>query len=54
MTIFMDGTGITPGTAKCNCGPECEMPCWQRIGLAPACAACGCPPFEDDDEQAAA
>lgn len=45
MDVFLDGTGITPGTEKCHCGPECEFPCWQRLGIAPACEGCGCPPF---------
>ena len=40
--IFIDGTGITPGTEKCHCTSECEFPCWQRLGWAPACAECGC------------
>lgn len=51
MTVFLDGTGITPGSEKCKCGPECEMPCWQRIGIADACGACGCPPFPDDEPE---
>jgi hypothetical protein len=46
--VFMDGTGITPGTEKCGCGPNCEFPCWQRLGWAPACRECGCPPFEEE------
>jgi hypothetical protein len=29
------------------------MPCWQRVGIADACPDCGCPPFPDDDEEAA-
>jgi hypothetical protein len=40
--IFADGTGITPGTEECKCGHECEFPCWQRLGIAPPCGACGC------------
>jgi hypothetical protein len=50
MDVFLDGTGITPGTEKCHCGPECEFPCWQRLGIAPACEGCGCPPFPDEEE----
>ena len=42
MTMFLDGTGITPGSEKCQCSEECEFPCWQRIGIASACVACGC------------
>ena len=40
--IFMDGTGVTPGTQKCRCDHECEFPCWQRLGIAPPCGGCGC------------
>lgn len=40
--IFLDGTGITPGTEKCRCGPDCEFPCWQRLGIADPCPECGC------------
>ena len=40
--IFIDGTGITPGTEKCQCGKDCEFPCWQRLGWAPPCRECGC------------
>jgi hypothetical protein len=50
--VFVDGTGITPGTEKCQCGPECEFPCWQRLGLASACTECGCLPFPAEDDQA--
>jgi hypothetical protein len=50
--IFVDGTGITPGTEKCQCTIECEFPCWQRLGIAPACEACECPPLpKENDEQ---
>lgn len=44
--IFIDGKVNTPA---CNCGPDCEMPCWQRVGIADACKGCGCPPFEGDE-----
>jgi hypothetical protein len=47
MTMFIDGTGITPGSEKCCCTPECDFPCWQRLGLGPACEFCGCPPFPE-------
>jgi hypothetical protein len=47
--IFLDGTGITPGSEKCKCDSRCEFPCWQRIGWAPACPTCGCPPFPPDE-----
>ena len=40
--IFIDGTGVTPGSEGCQCSNECEFPCWQRLGMAPACEACGC------------
>ena len=26
--IFIDGD-----PPNCNCGLDCEMPCWQRVGL---------------------
>lgn len=44
--IHIDGKVNTPA---CNCGPDCEMPCWQRVGIADACSGCGCPPFEGDE-----
>lgn len=40
--LFVDGTGVTPGSEGCKCGADCEFPCWQRLGMAPACGACGC------------
>ncbi len=49
--IFMDGTRITPGTEGCKCGPRCEHPCFLRIGIAPACQSCGCPPLPEEDEE---
>lgn len=48
--VFLDGTGITPGTEECKCDNGCEFPCWQRLGWAPACSACGCPSFPDEPE----
>lgn len=33
----------------CRCRPECEMPCHDRVGIAAACQACGCPSFPEDD-----
>lgn len=50
---FVDGTGITPGTEGCCCTNACEMPCWQRLGIAPACGVCGCPPFPGDNNRSA-
>lgn len=44
---FVDGSDRMPG---CNCGPECSMPCWQRVGIAPACDACGCAAFAADPD----
>lgn len=39
-SLFLDGQANTP---KCHCGPDCEMPCWQLIGLTEdGCTACGC------------
>lgn len=26
----------------CSCGPDCEFPCWQRLGIANPCVDCGC------------
>lgn len=48
--VFIDGTGVTPGTEACRCTNECEHPCWMRVGLAPACRSCNCPPFPEDVE----
>lgn len=47
---FLDGNRVTPGTEKCKCGPDCEMPCWQRIGLTsqPCCPDCGPLPSDED------
>ena len=43
--VIFDGSVNHPG---CRCGDECGMPCWQRIGVAPACEQCGCDAFADD------
>lgn len=51
MSVFLDGTGITPGSEQCKCGKDCEFPCWQRVGWASACSSCGCPPFPDEEEE---
>jgi hypothetical protein len=40
MTVFTDGTGVTPGTENCKCRKDCEFPCWQRLGWAPPCPTC--------------
>jgi hypothetical protein len=42
MSAFVDGDRVTPGTERCVCGPECEFPCWQRLGLTsePCCPGC--------------
>lgn len=50
MTAFVDGTGWTPGTEGCRCPPDCEHPCWMRIGIAPPCEVHGCPDFDTDDD----
>jgi hypothetical protein len=42
---FIDGSDNYPG---CRCGDDCAMQCWTRVGIAPACEACGCDPFPDD------
>lgn len=45
--IFLDGALNTPG---CVCGPDCEMPCWQLVGLTDdPCGACGCPAARPDE-----
>lgn len=41
---FLDGNQNVPG---CQCAGDCEMPCWQRDGIAEACPTCGCPPFTE-------
>jgi hypothetical protein len=46
---FFDGTRITAGSEKCRCANDCEFPCWQRLGIAEACGACGCPPLPEDE-----
>lgn len=28
----------------CRCHSSCEFPCWQRVGWATPCEACGCQP----------
>lgn len=41
----MTGSIIFDGTQRmkaCKCSPDCEFPCWQRVGIAPACEACEC------------
>jgi hypothetical protein len=43
--VFVDGSVNHDG---CNCGDECSLPCWQRVGVAPACERCGCAPFAGD------
>lgn len=49
MSMFMDGDRVTPGTERCVCGPDCEFPCWQRIGLTETPCCKGCAPLGDDD-----
>ena len=48
---FMDGNRITPGTENCKCGPQCEFPCWMRLGLTdhPCCPDCGPIDCEEDE-----
>lgn len=50
MTVFVDGN--PPG---CKCGPDCEMPCWQRLGLTDQKCCAGCPdlPKEEPMDQMA-
>jgi Zn-finger protein len=49
----LDGSGITFGSEKCRCTPDCEWPCWQRIGVAPPCAPCYCPDWPNENERLA-
>jgi len=37
--VFACGDHMVPG---CSCGPDEEMPCWQRVGLWPT-SGCGSP-----------
>lgn len=46
-TDFTDGSVHYPG---CNCGHDCEYPCWQRAGTAPACEDCRCASFAADPD----
>jgi hypothetical protein len=43
--------GNEPG---CQCGPDCECPCWQMVGLAPEredrCRECGCDQTEEAND----
>lgn len=51
--MLLDGDRLTPGSENCVCTPDCEMPCWQRIGMTtdPCCPDCGpLPPIEEDEE----
>ncbi len=44
MSTFLDGNVNYP---SCRCTPDCEMPCWQRVGLTDEpCGVCGCDPFD--------
>lgn len=43
MSLHVDGKANYP---SCRCGNNCEFPCWQRVGLADACGACGCDDFD--------
>jgi hypothetical protein len=36
-SLLVDGPAVTAG---CECGPACEMPCWQRIGTDPEPGCC--------------
>lgn len=54
--MFADGNHNVPG---CKCGPNCEMPCWQRVGLTSLACCPGCPdletpeiPFDEENEAA--
>lgn len=50
--VHVDGDRITAGTGGCMCGPRCEMPCWQRVGITdqPCCQTCApLPPPDHPD-----
>lgn len=41
-------TGFVDGhPPECRCGRDCEMPCWQRVGLTSQPCCKGCPPLPD-------
>lgn len=43
MSVIVDGNMNYP---SCKCGHDCEMPCWQLVGLSDEpCGVCGCEPF---------
>jgi hypothetical protein len=50
MTAFLDGDRVTPGTEGCKCGPQCELPCWMRIGLTSKACCSDCAPLPDLEE----
>lgn len=44
MGVILDGDMNYP---SCRCTRDCEMPCWQLVGLTDQpCGACGCAPFD--------
>lgn len=39
---------------RCQCGPDCEFPCWQQLGLVPDdqignCCGCGKRPAKQEE-----
>lgn len=38
----LGGVFVERAPATCACLPDCEFPCWQRLGIANACEECGC------------
>jgi hypothetical protein len=38
----------------CRCHSSCEFPCWQRVGWADPCGACGCATVPDTRGRVAA
>lgn len=46
--VFVDGDRVTPGTEGCKCGPRCEFPCWQRLGLTETPCCPDCSPLAED------
>jgi hypothetical protein len=47
---LVDGHRVTPGTEGCRCGPACEFPCWQRVGLTDRACCPGCQPLDDEQQ----
>lgn len=46
---LVNGCDCTRMTPVCICGPKCEMPCWQRLGITDHPCCPGCPPLLDPE-----